>query len=139
MTTEENLSGFCEIPHTADMMLRIWAPDYPALLIEAARGMYSLMGIECDDRSQVEKAIVLENEDKENLLVMFLTELLYYVDEEGIVFNDFLISSTKKGIAGRIIGNKISIFSREIKAVTYHNLSIIKKPNRLEVQIVFDV
>lgn len=139
MTNENNLSGFCEIPHTADMMLKVWAPNYLVLLKEAAIGMYSLMGVERDNHSQIEKVIALEDEDEENLLVMFLTELLYYADEESFVFNDFLISKSEKGIAGRIIGNKLLILSREIKAVTYHNLKINKKADRLEVQIVFDV
>ena len=101
--------------------------------------MYSLMGIECDALSRIEKIIVLEDGDEESLLVMFLTELLYYVDEEEAAFYDFLISRTEKGIAGRIIGSKITSINREIKAVTYHNLKLNKMPDRLEVQIVFDV
>ena len=37
--------GHREVEHTADLELEVWAPDMPALIEEAARGMYGLMGV----------------------------------------------------------------------------------------------
>jgi hypothetical protein len=38
-------AGFREIEHTADWELEVWAPDLPALLEQAGRGMYALAGV----------------------------------------------------------------------------------------------
>ena len=42
-------SGFREKEHTADWELDVWAPDLPALLEQAARGMYWLMGARLEE------------------------------------------------------------------------------------------
>ena len=36
--------GFREHAHTADWELEVWAPDLPALLEQAAHGMYAISG-----------------------------------------------------------------------------------------------
>ena len=42
-------AGFREKEHTADWELDVWAPDLPALLDQAARGMYWLMGAQLEE------------------------------------------------------------------------------------------
>ncbi len=53
-------SGFREKDHTADWELEVWAPDLPGLLVEAARGMYWLMGarLEHGQRQQPQHSVL---------------------------------------------------------------------------------
>ena len=139
MRNNEKVCGFCELSHTADRMLKVWAPDYINLLIQSANGMYSLLDIEKGQDLPVTQTISLTAEDDESLLVQFLTELLYFLDEKDVVFDTYKLKKDIDGLKGKLIGTKIVKVNQVIKAVTYHNLEIVKAADRLEVQIVFDV
>ncbi|RMF50007.1 MAG: archease, partial [Anaerolineae bacterium] len=60
-------AGYREIEHTADWALEIWAPDMAALLQQAARGMYALLGIHLAPDERVEKRLHLSAPDEETL------------------------------------------------------------------------
>ena len=139
MRNNDEVYGFCELLHTADRMLKVWAPDYINLLIQSANGMYSLLDIEKGQDLPVTQTISLTAEDDESLLVQFLTELLYFLDEKDVVFDTYKLKKDIDGLNGKLIGTKIVKVNQVIKAVTYHNLEIVKVADRLEVQIVFDV
>ena len=83
---------FEEIPHTADWSIRVWADDLAGLLAESARGMNWLAGVELAERPRVKKTFEAEEPDRESILVAFLTELVYYTEQENLGFDDFEIS-----------------------------------------------
>jgi SHS2 domain-containing protein len=132
--------GFREISHTADWALHVWAPDVKVLFREAARGMYALMAVRINDEPRLDYEIVLAGEDLESLLVAFLSELLYYFEQEKIGFDSLAVEIQPAALHVKASGGKIvGEIQKEIKAVTYHNLQIIQTPEGLEVTIVFDV
>lgn len=131
--------GYIEIQHTADWAIRVWAPDFPALLVQAAVAMYDLTETQLNTENRVERNLELAAGDHESLLVGFLSELLYLQEIEGLAFNQVEIHTTENELKGRLIGGPVLSQRKEIKAVTYHNLKIIKTPGGLEVTIVFDV
>ena len=144
--------GFDEIPHTADWSIRVWAFDLEQLLVESARGMYWLAGVEMVDEPRVTKTLVLEGPDDESLLIAFLSELVYFTEQENLGFDMFELSikngrlkvemegaqlqSNRRRSSGR---RKLQSISKTVKAVTWHNLAIHKSARGLEVEIVFDV
>ncbi|MCL5428824.1 MAG: archease [Chloroflexi bacterium] len=132
-------AGFEEIEHTADWSLHVWAPDLAGLLEQAAKGMADLSGIKTKDEERVNRTIKVESTDAEGLLVNFLSELLHLMDEEGLVFDSFDLLVAENVVKATMEGSPIAERKKEIKAVTYHNLKIEKKSNRLEAEIVFDV
>ena len=69
--------GHREVEHTADWGLEVWAPDLAALMEEAARGMFELMGIEVSEESRCHRQLEIGADDREQLLVSFLEELLF--------------------------------------------------------------
>lgn len=130
-----------EIDHTADWALRVRGADLRALFENAARGMISLIGGEADPQQQaVRRTITLQAPDWEVLLVKWLAELLYLIEDEGLVFTaidvrrveDFSLQAEVTGIPG-------GHFNKYIKAVTYHNLAIHRTENGYETTVVFDV
>ncbi len=131
--------GFTEIEHTADWGLKVWAPDLDVLFAQAATGMYWLMETTLEPGPRVERAIALENLDAESLLVSFLSELLYLGESEGLGFDQFDLAVHEHQLHAVLRGAPVAEQKKEIKAVTYHNLAIIRGAQGLSVTIIFDV
>jgi len=115
--------------HTADWELEVWGPDMPALIAEAARGMYGLMEVKTSEDSRCH----------EQLLVSFLGELLFLAEAESLAFDGFLLKVDGTSLVARLEGGSIMSRSKEIKAVTYHRLEISETERGLETSIIFDV
>lgn len=130
--------GYLEIAHTADWALHVWAPDLKALLITAAEGMYALLGVVADPSQPVQQHLALEAIDAESLLVAFLNELVFQLEERRAFWQfDLEVKGTQ--LEGELTGARVIGQSKEIKAVTYHDLAIQKGERGLEVTVVFDV
>jgi len=136
---DKTFAGFSEIEHTADWELAVWAPDLPALLEQAARGMYALSGTRLLSGPRQSTALTLPYTDPERLLVSFLSELLWLGERDGLGFDLFRLEFSDKQLQAHLEGAPIAARSKEIKAVTYHNLAVRETARGLETTIVFDV
>jgi SHS2 domain-containing protein len=143
MTADEPASSlpWDEIEHTADWALRVHGTDLRALFENAARGMVSLIGGVADpEQAAVHKTFTLQAPDHETLLVDWLSELLYLIEDQNLVFTEIAIHRLE-GLAleARVRGRSGGSFQKHIKAATYHNLSIQQTAEGYETTIVFDV
>jgi len=127
------------LEHTADWELEVWGSDMPALFGEAARGMYELMEVEISDDARCHRQFELLADDREQLLVSFLGELLFLAETEDLAFDGFLLEVDGTNLLARLEGGSILSRSKEIKAVTYHRLEISETGRGLETSIIFDV
>lgn len=142
---------FRELPHTADRALRVWGEGLPDLLVGAARGMCTLMGDVADLTPDVWRAIQVEADDREALLVEWLNELLFLIEQEGLMpveFNiQFLQDMAETGPAGGAgpalvasVGSAVAPVTRaHIKAATYHDLELVKDETGWSTVVTFDV
>ena len=131
--------GFEEISHTADWSVRVWAQDVPSLFAESARAMNALAGTVTGFGPRVKRTFESEGRDIESLLVAFLSELVYYQEQENLAFDIFDIQISDIHISVTMEGTQIASVDKAIKAVTYHNLKIEETSRGYEVIIVFDV
>ncbi|MBU2611972.1 MAG: archease [Chloroflexi bacterium] len=135
--------GFEEIAHTADWALRVWADDLEGLFAEAARGMNALSGAQLAEGPQVKRSFAAQSADAESLLVAFLSELVYYAEQEHLMFEGFQVSMFEGSqgwtLKAEMSGAPLKLSNKAIKAVTYHNLKIRQTARGYEVEIVFDV
>jgi SHS2 domain-containing protein len=131
--------GFKEIPHTADWSVRVWAEDLPSLFAESARAMNTLAGIVIRKSQRVKRRFKTDGTDAESLLVAFLSELVYYQEQENLAFDLFDPEVDSQKIKVEMEGAEIASADKAIKAVTYHNLKIEKTNRGFETTIVFDV
>jgi SHS2 domain-containing protein len=131
--------GFEEISHTADWSARVWAKDLSSLFTEAARAMISLSGTVIGTGPRVRRSLEVEGPDPESLLVAFLSELLYYQEQESLAFDVFEVRVASQSLKVVMEGAQIASSEKAIKAVTYHNLVIDKTTEGFETTIVFDV
>lgn len=132
-------SGYRELEHTADWEIEVWAPDLPAMLSQAARGMYDLTGTKLKEEPRVTREATFEAEDAEGMLVDFLSELLFYTETDLIGFDEFDLNLEDDTLHARVHGAPVESQTKEIKAVTYHNLAIRQTERGFEANIVFDV
>jgi len=137
------MAGFREHEHTADWELEAWADDLPGLLEQAARGMYVLSGARLQTGPRQQRRFQVQAEDLESLLVRFLSELLYFSQQEGLGF-DYYQLALQDPAAGIVLqaqveGAALASIDKEIKAVTYHNLVVRQAAGELRVRVVFDV
>ncbi|HEC36001.1 MAG TPA: archease [Anaerolineae bacterium] len=132
--------GFEEVPHTADIALRVWGQDLPELFANAARGMAWLMVDPSTVNPTVEVPLELRAYDAESLLVTWLGELLYLNERDGLVFTAFdLEEITPTYLRGTARGGAVHRPQRHIKAVTFNDLEIRSTEHGLETTVVFDV
>jgi len=87
-----------------------------------------------------------QGDSRERLLLQCLRELLYLVEDEGLVPVEFAVTGLcEDPLEARCTAAVASIDQARphllvgIKAVTYHDLHITPTRPGLEVQIVFDV
>ena len=132
-------TGYREIEHTADWELHVWAPDLIALMKTAARGMYALSHTELAVAPRKSREFEIPFMDRASLLVDFLSELLFFGENEQIAFDAYQLDFGGSTLKVRASGAPIKEQAKEIKAVTYHRMQIRETERGLEVNIVFDV
>jgi SHS2 domain-containing protein len=131
--------------HPADVGIEARGKTLSQAFEQAAIGMFSII----TDNSKVESKIIKEFELKaesfEEILVDFLSKLLYYNGAESLVFGSFDLSldEEKMELKVRAGGEKYKLskhkYGTEIKGVTYHKLQIEKHKNYTKVRVLFDI
>lgn len=141
------MKSFEFLEHTADAKFKAYGLSFEQAFANAAYAMTSLMyDVDMVAAFKIEK-IKVEGNDMEQLLYNFLEEILFLQDSKQFVAHEFvrplkICETTKKKfkIIAEIIGDEIK---KEygvrpiVKAVTYNEMKINKKP--LYVQVVVDI
>ncbi len=131
--------------HTADIGVHVYGATLPELFINAAQAIYEVMGSLAKGKDRRENSMKLEDQTLENLLHDWLTELLYEVDANRVLYDEFeFVQLDATRLTAIIRGGPID-FARseprdEIKAVTYHQLCVEQTTNgRWRATVIFDV
>ena len=129
------------LEHAADVMVRCTGKNLEECFENAAYAMFDQVVDASKIEESVERTIRISAEDDEEKLYSFLSELLYIMDCESFVFNSFKVSFEGNDVVCTAKGEPLNVkrhhAKAEIKAVTYHMLSV----NREEpsVTVIFDV
>ena len=134
------------IEHTADIGIKVYGQSLPELFQNSAEAMFSLL-LNCKPQESLQKDIILEAVSFEELLVVWLNELLSLFYAENFLPASFSIKINENpGLKSMTVSAKGQCFdpyasklNTEIKAVTYHDLKIEKNEQEFSVQIIFDV
>ena len=130
--------------HTADLGLRIRAADLDALFAEAAQALFSAI---VEDLSTVrpERAVKvrLQEDDRELLLFDWLKELLYHFDAEHLLFGKFDVIVADGSLSatawGEPLDHRRHTLEHEVKAITYHGLSIEQVEGGWVAEVIVDI
>jgi SHS2 domain-containing protein len=133
-------AGYREIEHTADWSLEVWANDLPELFRQAALGMFALMELELEPAADASnRELRLSAADPESLLVAFLAELLYLLEEERLACFPQSLRIAGQTIEADLGCRAVRAQAKEIKAVTFSRLRIVSDADGWRVTVTFDV
>lgn len=130
------------IEHTADVGVKAYGKTLSEAFTHAAEGMFDII----TDKSTIERIgeynIHLEAPDLEQLLVDWLSQLLFLNGAYSLVFGKFEVTLTGTRLSARVFGEtydtKKHRMGVEVKAVTYHMLQVHEK-DPCYVQVLFDI
>ncbi len=133
------------LDHTADLALRLQAPDERSLFQLGAVAVYQQVGriVPGTGESKIYR-IALKAGTWEELFHDWLAEILYWLQVREIMFHrydfEILNETHLKSVAeGKKIDVEKSAFQCEIKAVTYHRLKVEKIPEGVTATVIFDL
>ncbi|MAD79308.1 MAG: archease [Pirellulaceae bacterium] len=130
--------------HTADLGLRVRADSLDALLVDAARGLFSLIVTNLDQVKAVqEKTIRIDASEPEYLLFDWLNELLYTFDVDQLLFSEFIVRVDARGLTATCRGEPMQPgrheMDHEVKAITYHGLKVQKEEKGWMAELIVDI
>lgn len=132
------------LEHTADMGIEAWADTLDALFIAAARGLQEILfGQACSTEGHEPLKVELQAGDEEELLVAWLGEILFMVEQRNFCPAFFVIEEIgRQGLKGSVVGRYQQEDCRplrEVKAVTYHLLRVLRQDNRWQARVYLDL
>jgi SHS2 domain-containing protein len=132
--------------HTADLGLRVRANDVVDLFRAAAEGLFGIIVANPDSiQAREMEQIAISADDAEDLLVAWLSELLFLCETKHQLFRDFDLSITEdqKSLMATIAGEPIDphrhILDHEVKAVTRHGLSVRRDGPGWVAEVILDI
>ncbi len=130
--------------HTADLGIEVYGKDQRELFVNAARALFDLITDLDKIEAKTSLSLNIEAVDREDLLVSWLRELLYFHQSEGYLLNDFVLQdleeqSLRATAKGEVYEPNRHELLREIKAVTYHQLKITQDKEGWVARMVFDI
>ena len=131
------------LDHTADIMIEVWGSSLEDLFLNAAEAMTTVLVPCADVPRERELDVVLEADAAEELLVSWLREILFHVQTRGLI----LVRAEMDDLSDTALKAKLHFGTSgpecepefEIKAVTYHGLSIQEQDGIYSARIVFDI
>jgi SHS2 domain-containing protein len=131
-----------ELDHTADIRLRVRSPTADSLFAETAMAMMEIVYGESRPGT-IERTIELEAGNSENLLLDFLSEVLYLSEVDYIVFSAATVHITGNSLKAHLSGEPFDPERHrggtEIKGISYSGLRIVKEDEGYVLDILFDV
>jgi len=129
------------INHTADTGIEVEGKDLKEVFFESYKGLYKIAGVEKGKKERKDKVKIVAD-TYEELLIKFLNELIFYIYGEGKYYDVKKIEIKKdRGFKLEVEIEKYEIkkFEKEVKAATYHNISIKNKNGTFTTKIIFDL
>jgi SHS2 domain-containing protein len=138
------MSPFRILEHPADVGIEAWGVGLSEAFGEAAGGLMSLI-VDLSTVATVEsREVTVFAADAEQLLVRWLSEVLYLYDGEGFLGKEFDITEfTTNAIRGTVKGESLSAprhrMLLDVKAVTYHQIAVEERPDSARVRVFLDI
>ncbi|NIR49285.1 archease [candidate division KSB1 bacterium] len=135
---------FEHIDHTADVGIKVYGSELSDLFTHAALGLFDIIANLEKVSPNLDRSITVEADDREALLVRWLSELNYLFFTEREIYKEFEITEiAETRLVAIVRGEKLDYERHEIytevKAVTYHRLYIKETECGWEAQVIFDL
>lgn len=144
MPPKKNTPDYLLLDHTADLRLEVKGSNPVDLFEKAGRALVHIMLDPIPSNGRDIKKISLFGDDFSDLIVRWLTEILYLFEGEHLVTTDINIDSLSSTTINATL--KTLPFDpmqydilREIKAVTYHQIDVTQKDGVWKARVILDL
>ena len=138
------MKGYEIIDHTADIGIKVYGKDLKELFQYAAEALFEIICDLSEVADSIQRGVTLDGDDLEQLMVVWLGELLYLYETERILFKRFEV----KGVENNTL--RATVYGEEfkeghhsirtvIKAVTYHQIQVEQKDGIWVSRVIFDL
>jgi protein archease len=144
LRNSDGLAVYETFEHTADLGLRVTAPDLETLFRDAARGLVAMIAEpEPSGAPARRRELRIEAATLELLLFDWLAELLFVLDTEPVLLGAFEVE-----LAAHRLRASASEFPfdrqryrplREVKAITYHGLKVEPAASGYLAEVIVDI
>jgi SHS2 domain-containing protein len=136
--------GYRILEHPADMGIEACGPDLKSAFEQAALGLISIIVDPASVDAREQKAVILQGTDSENLLVKWLSEILYLYDAEGFVTSAITImnlaaTELEAVLSGETVDGNKHRLKMDVKAITYHQVKVDERQDGCVVSVFLDV
>ncbi len=138
--------GFELFQHTADLGIRVWANSKAELVSEAVKGLYGAIGEiepEAQETEQMSE-FTAEADSDAHLLRDFLAHVLFTLETRhrmvtSISVHYFEAPQIRLTVGTKLVAPDLSVYHREVKAITYHELALDQKDDGYELSMIVDI
>jgi SHS2 domain-containing protein len=132
------------IDHTADIGLRIYGESLEGLFRNAGFALFDLITDIAMVRPMERRRFTLERDRVDELLVEWLSSLIYIFDTEQLLFCGFPFISIDgckltAEAEGELFNPDRHAIRTTFKAVTYHQLEVARRDSTWQATVILDV
>ncbi len=136
------------LEHTADVYIEARGTSLEEAFQYAAIGTMDVITDTENVYPEMSVDVLLEAGDMEHLLYLWLEEIIFRMDAEGLLFSEFKVKEiTDSGdmleLTGELQGEEFDPSKHEqrqaVKAVTYHRMEVIWEEGEYVLRFVLDV
>lgn len=138
--------GFESVDHTADAAIRGWGRDLPELFAAMARGLFDVIARPDPVRAARARSVELRAETIDELLHDWLEAINTLHQVRGELYRDFDVrveDANEFRLEARVHGEPIDParheLRMEVKAVTWHGLSVRRTDRGFEAYVLLDI
>jgi SHS2 domain-containing protein len=130
--------------HTADLGVEVYGKTAPELFANASFALFDVITDLSAVETTKEKKLVVEGSGWEDLFVNYLREILYLFNGEGFLLTEYSILTLEPfyleaTVKGEPFDPARHSIKTEIKAVTYHQVSVREDAGKWTGRVIFDV
>jgi len=138
------MGSFRILEHTADVGFEAVGATCEEVFANSARALFHLIVDLETIAPRDATSLSVGGSDTASLLVNWLSELLYLHDAEGWLFSEFAVTlQPDVSLAAVVRGEKFDSARHQskmmVKAITYHQLSLVRTPQGWRAQVYVDI
>jgi SHS2 domain-containing protein len=136
--------GYRLLEHPADVGIEAFGRNLKEAFEQAALGVTSIIVDPASVDPSEQRFVALKSTDTENLLVRWLSEIIYLYDGEDFLLSDVTISRLTRGeLEATLVGEKAVEGKHElkmdVKAITYHQLKVDETLDGVHLTVFLDI
>jgi SHS2 domain-containing protein len=136
--------GYRILEHPSDVGIEAFGHSLQEAFEYAALGLTSIIVEPASVDPSEQRFVSLKGTDPENLLVRWLSEIIYLYDGEGFLLCDVSIRKfsgceLEATLSGEKVAEAKHKFKTDVKAITYHQLKIEEGVNGAVARVFLDI